>query len=265
MIKPFARRILQLSLRSLPVSIRDRLLVHLLAQASEWTKFRHGFPTVAGLLQNLKRNGFRPETIIDVGAYVGEWSRMAASIFPSTPVVMIECNPENEAALRSAQRVIGSGSQYTILLLGPEERETVRFYQLGSCSSVLEELTSFEKRKVGLPMGTLDGMLRAGGVRVPTLLKLDVQGFELEVLRGSPDTLGKAEVVILETALLPYNRGAPLFSEVVVFMENAGFVVYDFCGQFRRQTDHALFQTDIVFVKKSSDLRAPRKFYLHEP
>jgi hypothetical protein len=40
-----------------------------------------------------------------------------------------------------------------------------------------------------------------------------------------------SEVVILEVALIPYNRNAPLFAEVVAFMANEGFRVFDFCGQ----------------------------------
>ncbi len=264
-MRSLARRIVQFCLQMLPVSFRDRPLVNLLAHGSELTKFRCGFPTVAGLLRNLKNNGFRPATIIDVGAYVGEWSRMAASIFPSAQLLMIDGNPENEALLEVAQRHIGPRSRYSILLLGPEERDEVTFYQLGSGSSVLQELTSFDRRKVELPMGTLDGLHRDRGVGLPILLKLDVQGFELDVLRGGPKILNCAEVVILETALLPYNKDAPLFSEVVAFMQNSGFAVYDFCGQFRRQTDNALFQTDVAFVKQSSELRAPRKFWLHEP
>lgn len=265
MIKAAARRMLRSALRMLPVSARERLLVHLLGYSSELTKFRIGLPSVAGLLENLKRNGFSPKTIVDVGAYVGDWSQMASSIFPCANVIMIDGNPENEASLQSAQRRIGPASQYSILLLGPEARSGVPFYVLGQGSSVLEELTSFNRDEVRLPMGTLDGLLENRVIAAPTLLKLDVQGFEIEVLRGGTRALACAEVVILETALLPYNRGAPLFPDVVGFMRSAGFAVYDFCGQARRQTDHALFQTDVAFVKLSSTLRAPRRFWLHEP
>jgi hypothetical protein len=77
--------------------------------------------------------------------------------------------------------------------------------------------------------------------------------------------LRAAELVILETSLLPYNEGGVLFSEVVQFMANHGLVVYDFCGQFRRQTDHTLFQTDVAFARFESELRSPRKFWLNEP
>ena len=97
----------------------------------------------------------------------------------------------------------------------------------------------------------------------PVLLKLDVQGFELQVLLGGTSTLNRAEVVIMETSLLPYNENAPLFAEVVAFMADREFVAFDFCGQTRRQTDDTLFQTDVVF-KKDSSLRAPRRFWWGE-
>jgi FkbM family methyltransferase len=260
-----ARKILRGLVQTLPVSARDRLLVHLLADASAVTKFRVGLPTVAGLLENLKSNGFRPKTIIDIGAYVGEWSQMAAAIFPSAELFMVDGNPENASALRAAQRAIGRRSQYETLLLGPEDKTGVTFHQLGPGSSVLEELTSFARTDVRLTMGTLDGLAQDRGVQPPFLLKLDVQGFELEVLRGGRSTLSAAEVVILETSLLPYNKGAPLLEEVIRFMQDAGFCIYDFCGQFRRETDHTLVQTDVAFVEKTSKLRTPRRFWRHEP
>ena len=114
-------------------------------------------------------------------------------------------------------------------------------------------------------MSTLDGFMRDRECRLPILLKLDVQGFELEVLRGALEVLARSELVVMETSLIPYNKNAPLFAEVVRFMDQRDFVVFDFCGQLRRETDHALFQTDVVFVREDSSLRAARKFWLREP
>lgn len=264
-LRSIGRRTLQFLLQALPVSVRDRLLAHVLAESSDMARFRYGFPTVAGLLEHLKDNGFQPSTVVDIGACVGDWSRMAASILGAPELIMIDANPQNEVFLQQTQRHIGPGCQYRIVLLGAEPGEKVNFYQIGAGSSVLRELTSFEKCEVMLSMETLDGVFGERRLKLPTLMKLDVQGFELQVLRGGIRTLNSAEVVILETALLPYNEGAPLFSEVVAFMQDVGFVVYDFCGQFRRQTDHALFQADVAFVKHDSQLRSPRKFWLSEP
>ncbi len=62
--------------------------------------------------------------------------------------------------------------------------------------------------------------------------------------------------MILETSLLQYNQGAPLFAEVLFFMAESSFAIYDFCGQHRPESDNALFQTDIVFAKVDSSLWA---------
>ncbi len=108
-------------------------------------------------------------------------------------------------------------------------------------------------------------MVAQAEAQPPFLLKLDVQGFELQVLSGGTETLRRSGAVIMEASLLPYNEGAPLFADVVAYMQEQSFVVFDFCGQSRRQTDSALFQTDIAFVPVDSPLRGHRKFFLHEP
>jgi FkbM family methyltransferase len=259
---------------SVPGSLRARLLPHILGGIQEVDKFRFGLPTMDGLLRNAAANGFAPGTIVDIGANVGDWSRMASSIFPAAHIFMIEGNPDHSDRLRAAQSDIRGKSDYAIAVLGPEDRGEVNFHIVGprsvaAGSGVLPELTTFDKTTVKLPMRTLDGLVdrswNGRPVELPVLMKLDVQGFELEVLRGGSKLLSKAELVILETALISYNAGGALFAEVIQFMANNGFVTYDFCGQFRRQTDSALFQTDVAFVKIDSDLRRPRKFWLNEP
>ena len=60
------------------------------------------------------------------------------------------------------------------------------------------------------------------------------------------------------------NQTAPL-PDVVAFMNKEGFVVYDFCGQMRRESDYALFQADAAFARREGNLRAPRRFWLSEP
>jgi FkbM family methyltransferase len=234
---------------------------------SEAEKFRMGLPTVSGLLENIKENGFSPAVIVDVGANVGDWSRTASSVFTSSRILMFDGDPDNEPDLLHTVREIGSRSEYFLSLLGPGKKDAVTFYKpdTGTTgSSILPELTSFAKETITLPMNTLDSLTDGAALRAPLLLKLDVQGFELEVLKGGEQTLGLSEVVIMEASLLPYNDGAPLFAEVVAFMNEKGFVAFDFCGQLRRESDYALFQTDVVFVRRESNLRTPRKFWLSE-
>jgi len=236
--------------------------------STETEKFRAGTPTLPGFLENLGNSGFSPSAIVDIGANAGEWSRTAAAIFPSVPILMFDGDPDNEPNLYNTVREIGARCKYFLCLLGPDKKDAVTFYKLESGttgSSVLPELTSFRKDAITLSMDTLDNLTAEASLQSPLLMKLDVQGFELEVLKGAGRTLALSEVVILEVALLPYNDGGPLFADVVAFMGREGFLVFDFCGQFRRESDFALFQTDVAFVRRESNLRAPRRFWLSEP
>lgn len=235
---------------------------------TEAEQFRAGVPSLAGLLEHVRDNGFSPKVILDIGANAGEWSRVAAGIFGTARILMIDGDPENEPSLHNAVREIGARSSYVLCLLGAEKKDAVTFYrpEAGTTgSSVLPEMTSYDKEAIRLRMDTLDSLMESAGPETPVLMKLDVQGFELEILKGGKKALGAAEVVIMEASLLQYNEGAPLFADVVAFMRDEGFEVYDFCGQNRRESDHALFQTDVVFARRESGLRARKKFWLKEP
>ena len=199
---------------------------------------------------------FQPAGIIDIGANVGDWARQADRIF-NCPIHMIEAQPALEGNLRS------TGFPYTITLLGPESRPSVPFHLTGTGSSVMEELTGFEKGRIDLPMQRLDD-LRID-LPAPLLLKLDVQGYELEVLKGASETLKRTEVILSEVSLLPYNKGAPLMHEVIAFLADQDFLPFDICDGWRRSSDKALAQTDMIFARAASTLRSPRKFWSHEP
>lgn len=253
------RRLLKHALEAAPSSLREALLRQSVAAADEDAKFRAGQPTMWGSVQNLARAGFTPGGIVDVGANVGAWATKATTIFPDCPIHMVEAQPSLEPAL------IATGLPYSIALLGRERRPSVPFFLLGTGSSVMEEVTSFEKAKVELPMQRLDDLEPVQFLPGPLLLKLDVQGFELEVLAGAPSILDRTEVVLTEVSLLPYNKGAPLMHEVIAYLAERDFLPYDICGSLRRTSDRALFQTDMIFVRSSSALRAKRKFWDEEP
>jgi FkbM family methyltransferase len=253
------RQFLRRALKASPNSFRERLLRQSVAAADDDAKFRVGQPTMWGSLQNLARIGFRPGGIIDVGANVGAWSSRMAKIFPDSPIHMIEAQPSLESVL-AASRI-----PYTMALLGPEERSPVPFYLSGTGSSVMEEVTSFDRDVIELPVKRLDDIEPVAALRTPLLLKMDVQGYELEVLAGASETLKRTEVILSEVSLLEYNKGAPLMHEVIDYLASREFLPYDICGGLRRSSDSALFQTDMIFVRRDSQLRSKRKFWGNEP
>jgi len=232
-----------------------------LAQAPERLKLQQGVLSMWGSLANLKASGFAPRTVVDVGAWIGDRTEHVHAIFPEAFFLMVEANPGKRARLETIAAQLGPSVRLRMALLGRESRSDVPFYAMEAGSSVLPENTGFERTQLTLPMTTLDEVSHASTLEGPVLLKLDVQGYELEVLRGGPLTLARSEVVLLEVSLLEYNQGAPLMPEVVAFMDAVGFVPYDVCGQLRRETDAALCQIDIMFVRRDSALRAKKPFW----
>ena len=87
------------------------------------------------------------------------------------------------------------------------------------------------------------------------LLKIDVQGFELEVLEGSKEILSNVDVVMLEVSLFRFLKNAPDIHDIIVYMKNIGYVVYDIVGGINRPLDYALRQKDLVFVKENGFFR----------
>lgn len=235
-------------MRVVPAPVRNAVL-------RQDAKYRAESPILWQRLQNLSQ-WFAPGGIVDIGANIGAWSRQASRIF-SCPIHMIEAQPSLEPQLRQ------TGFPYTLTLLGPEYRPSVQFHLSGTGSSVMEEVTGFSTDSIPLSMQRLDDLELA--LDPPLLLKLDVQGFELEVLTGATETLKRTEVVLTEVSLMEYNKGQPLMHEVVAWLAERDFLPFDICGGLRRSSDAALFQTDMIFVRRDSSLRTKRKFWAHEP
>jgi hypothetical protein len=85
----------------------------------------------------------------------------------------------------------------------------------------------------------------------PDFIKLDVRGYELEVLKGFSENLTHVQFVLCEVSLIEINKGCPLISDAIRLMDDIGFITYDISSFIRRPLDRALWQTDILFIKKT--------------
>jgi FkbM family methyltransferase len=152
------------------------------------------------------------------------------------------------------------GLEVANALLGAQAADQVRFYQNDTASSVLPDACRDDARSRNLPMTTLDALQGQSAFPAPDFIKLDVQGYEIEVLRGGELALASAEAVQMEVNLIPIYEGAPLAHEAVEYMADRGFRVYDVGTFFRRPYDAALWQMDMIFVKSSSPFVASTRW-----
>ncbi len=212
------------------------------------------------LLQDVKMRGLKCRSILDVGANTGSWSKMASDIFPDCNFYLIEPQIEMKHHLESFCNENKNARYFLAGAGAKKEKLTLTIWDDLSGSSFLpaeDERLKNDGKQREIDIITIDEMILENKIGTPDLMKLDIQGFELEALKGAESTFGKTEVYILEVSLFSYEDvpGLPDFAEVINFMRDRNYVVYDFPGFLRRPSDGALGQCDICFVKQDGFLR----------
>ena len=201
----------------------------------------------------LREIGFYPSHIIDIGAYHGMWTKELSTIFPESYFLMIEPQASKKSALEKVAST-SPGIAFEIALLGDSVKDKVKFYEMETGSSIYEENTASPREANYLKMNTLDNLLPKDDIIERCFLKLDVQGAEIDVLKGATKVLEKTEFILLEVSTLNYNENAPLFADVIKYLESIGFILFDICDE-RRRENNILFQLDLIFIKKDSIYR----------
>ncbi|MEO1967615.1 MAG: FkbM family methyltransferase [Sphingomonadaceae bacterium] len=201
--------------------------------------------------RRLAERGFRPDGIIDVGAYEGYWTRAARTIFPDASSLMVEPQEAKRPKLEAVCRELPHTS-FISCLLGSTSGETVTFYEMETGSSYLAEQSNAPREAKRFTLSTLDE-IAADFPGEELFLKIDSQGAEVEILKGGSKILQRSALVQLETAVIAYNKGAPSLMEVLAFMQDNGFVPLDISGHTRIQGH--LVQVDFLFTRQDSRLR----------
>ncbi len=207
-----------------------------------------------GVFETLRRaraGGIEPALIIDIGASNGQWTSECREIFPEARYLLVDPLEGNRAALSS----MAGGDPRVSVWCGaagaaPGELE---IFEHGDQSSVLKsaEFPGVPRR---VEVRTVDMLFQSAGSPAPVLLKADVQGYELEVLRGAGRCLESTAALILEVSYRKLYDESALAHEIISYVGARGFRIYDVCSYLQRPADRELVQSDIVFVHESSPL-----------
>jgi FkbM family methyltransferase len=229
-----------LALRIVPKEAKRRLGVRL------------GVPDIRWSLRKLRELGFYPGPVMDVGAFQGDWARICLDIFPESVITCIEPQHSVQEQLRSlAAR--NPNIRVVQTLLGREPKAHVPFVEDGPGSSLFHNRAGAKSS----PMMTIDALIDKGISLPPEFLKLDVQGYELEILKGFIRHFEACQVIQCELSLLPLHPEMPLLHEAISYLHQRGFFLFDL-EEIIRGRDGVVWQLDALFCRMDSPLRRKR-------
>ena len=215
---------------------------------------------MAAVLDNMKRLGLQPGTVIDVG--VGYGTAELWEAFPGARLLLVEPIPDRFGgeAWEGVRR--RPGAEVVTAAAGADAgTTTITMHRAPEMSSVLGAWIGDrdgEAREV--PVVRVDEAVHERELPGPYVLKVDVEGFELEVLEGASGVLEETEAVLLEVRLFELVPGGAQLHDVIPFMRERGFVAYDLFGGALRLTDGALAVTNIAFVREDGRFRRDHSF-----
>jgi FkbM family methyltransferase len=191
-----------------------------------------------------------PKKAIDIGANIGNFTRQLIHRNPHCRVVMVEANPSCDSYLRLLN------IPYEMVALSDKEGFADLYIEtidpIATGASLYKENTDWysdgKYNTITVPTKTLDNCDYFNGESID-LIKIDVQGAELDILNGGEKTIKNTKYVLSEVSLVEYNEGAPLIGDVIDKMKEYGFNMLDIIEYHSFPTLYkgAIFQIDILF------------------
>jgi FkbM family methyltransferase len=197
----------------------------------------------------------RTPLIVDGGAHSGFMTDKFLGLWPDAAVHGFEANPSLAASLMEKYR---DSSNVTIHpeALGAQPG-TLEFHVTADpgCSSFFrptETNVGYHPDKmdvvetIEVPVAVLDDSL--ADIRHIHLIKLDLQGFELEALKGAHEVLKRTDLIMTEVEFISLYEDQPLFSEVELFLRSHGFGLHNLYNLWTRP-EGQLSSGDALFTR----------------
>jgi FkbM family methyltransferase len=209
------------------------------------------------LVKGLAAEGLAFATVVDVGANVGQFSRAALARWPDASVIAFEPLPEAADTLRHSLAGFPGVEVHAIAVGDQDAAVTFHPHTYSLSSSALPMLDEARERyhwaeerpPIEVAERRLDSVLGDRRLAGPTLLKLDVQGYELKVLAGAGAVLDQVDAIVLEQSFERFYQGQPLFTETNRFLESTGWRLARPLGW--RREEGRVVEVDCLYLRES--------------
>jgi FkbM family methyltransferase len=231
-----------------------RLANRLDTPGARWAEREHIPLKLYQLFERIK-SSHAIRTILDVGANRGVFASRVTRCFPGIPIHAFEPLPGCQ------ERLARLAAEYPHIKLHPvavgDQCGQIEMFEndFNESSSILPMMDRHRQlwpqtkhtQPIFVPITTLDAFTAAHSLVEPVFLKIDVQGYELSVLRGSTTTLRQVAVAVMEVNFERLYAGQAEFFELVEFMAQSGFRFIEFADEIRVPPGGRLIYADAVF------------------
>jgi FkbM family methyltransferase len=167
---------------------------------------------------------FEPKIVYDIGANVLSWTREARKIWPNSEVIVFDAISTAEFFYKE------NNLKYHIGILSKDDNSLVKFYENienPAGNSYYKEIGHSKSNEIypddvftEQKTFSLSSVVSKNNFQLPDLIKIDVQGAELDIIKGGLDIINNAKYLIVELQDTQYNRGAPLADVTIKFLED---------------------------------------------
>ncbi len=203
----------------------------------------------------IKKVGFQPKHVIDVGAHKGDWTRIALEYFPNSSYTLLE--PQKRLKPHFEELLASDKIRYFQCGAGAEKGSFFFTYvdRADSCSFSYskEEAEAMGYEQEEIPVVTIDSLIKEENLPPPDILKIDAEGLDLEVLAGAKGIFSSAEVILVEAGV-SNKRIKNSVLEVLKYMDSVGYRLFDLTDLNRPFHSRVLWLTELVFVRKGGFL-----------
>jgi FkbM family methyltransferase len=194
--------------------------------------------------------------IYDIGANVGTWTLLAKAILPQANIHAFEPLQIHHEAFEKAMQNISDISLHKVALGSRAGTGNMQVINFSDASSFLKMTEATEKnfgitkeREEKVSIVTLDEYVSTAKIPLPALIKLDIQGYELEAMRGGKKCLRHANHIICEVSFLELYKGQAFFHDIVEFLHQCGFHLQAL--GVNTPLGQSLSQADVLFSRVS--------------
>jgi FkbM family methyltransferase len=212
----------------------------------------------------LKRFGFDPRSIVDVGANRGNWTRAALAYFPDAEFLLIE----PQAHLRvHVEDLLRRGHKLRWVSAGVSDRAGVLPLTIApddvssNFGMTREQATAYGYRQAMAEVRTLEEIVRSEGIAPPEMVKIDAEGYDLKVLAGPGNLLGTADIFFVEAAVCATGIENTM-AAVIARMTAAGYRMIDITDINRSPKHGVLWLCELAFMREGCPLLGKVSSYL---